>query len=43
MNKILKYIVPGSQQVNGIYKRYWENTTDTEEKFTQLSLCQSLY
>jgi inhibitor of cysteine peptidase len=25
---------PGSQQVNGIYKRSWENTTGTEENFT---------
>jgi inhibitor of cysteine peptidase len=24
----------GSQQVNGIYKRSWENTTGTEENFT---------
>jgi len=24
----------GSQQINGIYKRPWENTTGTEENFT---------
>jgi hypothetical protein len=25
---------PGSQQVNGIYRRPWEITIDTEENFT---------
>jgi len=31
---IIEAIAPGSQQVNGIYKRPWENTTGTEENFT---------
>lgn len=31
---IIKAVAPGSQQVNGIYKRAWENTTGTEENFT---------
>lgn len=31
---IIEAVSPGSQQVNGIYKRSWENTTGTEEKFT---------
>ncbi|MPM58942.1 hypothetical protein SDC9_105777 [bioreactor metagenome] len=31
---IIETIAPGSQQVNGIYKRSWENTTGTEENFT---------
>jgi inhibitor of cysteine peptidase len=31
---VIQATIPGSQQVNGIYKRSWENLTDTEEKFT---------
>jgi inhibitor of cysteine peptidase len=31
---IIEAVTPGSQQVNGIYKRSWENTTGTEENFT---------
>jgi inhibitor of cysteine peptidase len=31
---VIQAIAPGSQQVNGIYRRRWENTTGTEEKFT---------
>ena len=30
----IKAVTPGSQQVNGIYKQPWENTTGTEENFT---------
>jgi inhibitor of cysteine peptidase len=29
-----KSVAQGSQQVNGIYKRSWENTTGTEDNFT---------
>jgi inhibitor of cysteine peptidase len=31
---LIQATAPGSQQVNGIYKRSWENTTGTEENFT---------
>lgn len=31
---LIQATVPGNQQVNGIYKRSWENTTGTEENFT---------
>ncbi|AKB58933.1 protease inhibitor I42 family protein [Methanosarcina barkeri] len=31
---IIEATAPGSQTVNGIYKRTWENITGTEEKFT---------
>jgi len=31
---IIEATAPGSQKVNGIYKRSWENITGTEEKFT---------
>jgi len=31
---ILEAVEPGSQHVNGIYRRSWENTTGTEENFT---------
>jgi predicted secreted protein len=31
---VIKAVTQGSQQVNGIYKRSWENTTGTEENFT---------
>jgi inhibitor of cysteine peptidase len=31
---IIKAVDQGSQQVNGIYKRSWENTTGTEDNFT---------
>ncbi len=30
---IIEAITPGTQQVNGIYKRNWENTTGTEDTF----------
>lgn len=30
---IIEAITPGTQQVNGIYKRAWENITGTEETF----------
>ncbi|MDQ1276949.1 MAG: inhibitor of cysteine peptidase [Euryarchaeota archaeon] len=30
----IKAVTPGSQQVNGIYKRPWEDTTGTEDNFT---------
>ena len=30
----IEAVSQGSQQVNGIYKRPWENTTGTEENFT---------
>lgn len=30
----IKAMAEGSQQVKGIYKRPWENETDTEDKFT---------
>lgn len=30
----IKAVAQGSQQVNGIYKRPWENTTGTEDNFT---------
>ncbi len=31
---VIEATAPGSQKVNGIYKRNWENITGTEEKFT---------
>lgn len=31
---VIEATAPGSQKVNGIYKRSWENITGTEEKFT---------
>jgi inhibitor of cysteine peptidase len=31
---VIEAVAPGSQQVNGIYKRSWENTTGTEQNFT---------
>lgn len=31
---IIEAIAAGDQQVNGIYKRAWENTTGTEQNFT---------
>lgn len=31
---IIEAVEQGSQQVNGTYKRSWENTTGTEENFT---------
>ena len=31
---VIQATAPGSQQVNGIYKRPWENTTGTEQNFT---------
>ncbi|AKB37288.1 hypothetical protein MSSAC_2698 [Methanosarcina siciliae C2J] len=31
---VIQAVDPGSQQVNGIYKRLWENTTGTEDNFT---------
>ncbi|AKB48424.1 hypothetical protein MSKOL_2647 [Methanosarcina sp. Kolksee] len=31
---VIEATAPGSQKVNGIYKRTWENITGTEEKFT---------
>lgn len=31
---IIQAVDQGSQQVNGIYKRSWENTTGTEDNFT---------
>jgi inhibitor of cysteine peptidase len=31
---IIQAVEQGSQQVNGIYKRSWENTTGTEDNFT---------
>lgn len=31
---IIEAVDQGSQQVNGIYKQAWENTTGTEENFT---------
>jgi inhibitor of cysteine peptidase len=31
---IIQAVDPGSQQVNGIYKRSWETTTGTEDNFT---------
>jgi inhibitor of cysteine peptidase len=31
---IIQPLAPGIQQVNGIHKRLWENTTGTEESFT---------
>jgi inhibitor of cysteine peptidase len=31
---LIQATAPGRQQVNGIYKRSWENTTGTEENFT---------
>jgi len=31
---IIEAVDSGSQQVSGIYKRSWENTTGTEENFT---------
>jgi inhibitor of cysteine peptidase len=31
---MIQAAVPGTQQVNGIYRRHWENTTGTEENFT---------
>jgi len=31
---IIEAVDQGSQQVNGIYKRSWENTTGTEDNFT---------
>jgi inhibitor of cysteine peptidase len=31
---VIQGTAPGSQQVNGIYKRSWENTTGTEQNFT---------
>jgi inhibitor of cysteine peptidase len=31
---IIEAVDQGSQQVNGIYKRPWENTTGTEDNFT---------
>jgi inhibitor of cysteine peptidase len=31
---VIEAVASGSQQVNGIYKRAWENTTGTEENFT---------
>jgi inhibitor of cysteine peptidase len=31
---IIKAVVPGCQQVKGIYKRSWMNTTDTVDNFT---------
>ena len=31
---VIEAVSQGSQQVNGIYKRSWENTTGTEENFT---------
>jgi inhibitor of cysteine peptidase len=30
---VIEATAPGSQKVNGIYKRSWENITGTEEKF----------
>jgi inhibitor of cysteine peptidase len=30
----IKAVTPGSQQVEGIYKRPWEDTTGTEDNFT---------
>jgi len=30
---IIEAITPGTQQINGIYKRTWENTTGTEDTF----------
>ncbi|MDQ1253377.1 MAG: hypothetical protein QG646_2544 [Euryarchaeota archaeon] len=30
----IKAVASGSQQVKGIYRRFWENTTGTEESFT---------
>jgi len=31
---VIEATAPGSQKVNGIYRRSWENITGTEEKFT---------
>lgn len=31
---VIQAVAPGSQQVNGVYKRPGENTTGTEENFT---------
>jgi inhibitor of cysteine peptidase len=31
---VIQATTPGTQQVNGIYKRSWENTTGTEQNFT---------
>ncbi len=31
---VIEAVASGSQQVNGIYRRAWENTTGTEENFT---------
>ena len=31
---IIEATAPGSQKVNGIYRRSWENITGTEKKFT---------
>lgn len=31
---IIKATAPGSQQINGIYKQSWMNTTGTEDNFT---------
>jgi inhibitor of cysteine peptidase len=31
---VIQAVAPGIQQVNGIYKRLWENTTGMEESFT---------
>lgn len=30
----IKVVAPGSQRINAIYKRCWENTTGTEDTFT---------
>jgi inhibitor of cysteine peptidase len=30
---VIQATAPGSQQVNGVYRRAWENTTGTEENF----------
>ncbi|AKB37849.1 hypothetical protein MSSAC_3259 [Methanosarcina siciliae C2J] len=31
---VIQAVDPGTQQVDGIYKRSWENTTGTEDNFT---------
>jgi hypothetical protein len=35
---VIQATAPGSQQVNGIYRRHWENETGTEDIFRDFLL-----